>query len=176
MLWLIPARSGSKRLPGKNKRLFCGLPLWLWSFATATRCMGDTDRIIVSTDDDDILRIVEAIGPFGSRRPDHLCGDDATSQSLIDYTFEQYPAENAVVLLQPTSPCRRDGAVHRLIAHGGQVRSVHEKTGEPDGNVYVYRRGETGWTGIPLIISHGDIDDLSQFNEEERKQMLWAFQ
>jgi CMP-N-acetylneuraminic acid synthetase len=130
--------------------------------------MHELDCTVVSTDDEDILRIINAIGLFGSRRPDHLCGDDATSQGLIDYTFEQYPLVDSIVLLQPTSPTRPDSLVRQLIAHGGQVRSV--TNGVPNGQCYVYRKGVMGWTDIETEKGH-DIDVLADFEAAEQDMM-----
>lgn len=166
MLFLIPARAGSKRLPGKNKRLFCGLPLWRWSAATAVRVSDHRDLILASSDDPEI-----ELSEYGMQRPVDLASDSATSQALVDWTFSQFPSQDSIVLLQPTSPTRPDSLVRQLIAHGGQVRSV--TNGKPNGACWVYRRGTEGWTDIetPPV---ADIDTLDQFIEAE-KEMLKRF-
>jgi CMP-N-acetylneuraminic acid synthetase len=175
-LFLIPARAGSKRLKNKNRLPFCGLPLWLWSYATAMRVKSEGDEVMVSTDDREILEVAKALGPHAQFRPDYLCRDDSTSQSLIDWTFAIRPSVDSICLLQPTSPTRRDDAVRKLISLGVQARTINEKTGEPDGNVYVYKREGGGWFGVPLTTSADDIDTAEQFSEAERKQLAWAFQ
>ncbi len=163
MIFLIPARAGSKRLPGKNKRLFCGLPLWLWSAATAGRLAGPGDVVEVSSDDPDIYRA------FGNRaRAGYLARDDSPTQALVDTYLE----EDDVCLLQPTSPTRPDSLVRLLIDHGGQARST--TGGTPNGQCYVYRRGKEGWTDIET--ERGvDIDTLEQFEAAEQ-DMLRRFQ
>ena len=165
MLFLIPARAGSKRLPGKNTRLFCGLPLWLWSLATAQRIAGNGDYIRVSTDDLDILRSGH---PHVFVRHTDLCQDRTSSLEVVAAYLECHD----VCLLQPTSPTRTDSLVRKLIAHGGQVRSV--TSGKPNGQCYIYRRGQTEWTDIETEQGH-DIDTLDQFNEAEAI-MLGRFQ
>lgn len=97
---VIPARGGSKRIPRKNIRLFCGKPMLTWSVAAA-RVSGLFDRIIVSTDDDEIAAVAVAAGaeaPF--RRAGHLSDDHATTADVI---------RDAVVWLQqnagPVSDC-----------------------------------------------------------------------
>lgn len=166
MLFLIPARAGSKRLPEKNKRVFCGLPLWQWSVATAMRCSSDDDGVHVSTNDTDILTTWPA-----TPRPSHLCGDDTTTQEVISYIWERFPLYASICLLQPTSPTRPDSLVRQLIAHGGQVRSV--TNGVPNGQCYVYRKGHEGW--IDVETERGvDIDTLSDFEAAE-KQMMEKF-
>lgn len=164
-LFLIPARSGSKRLPGKNKRLFCGLPLWMWSVATAYRVGGQHASVYVCTDDDEIQAKWK-----GLPRPAHLSTDDSTTQSLVDWVFSEFRG-GPICLLQPTSPTRPDSLVRQLIAHGGQVRSV--TNGVPNGQCWVYRRGVEGWTDIETPQFH-DIDVEADFIAAE-KYMLERF-
>lgn len=162
-LFLIPARAGSKRLPGKNKRLFCGLPLWMWSVATAERYGGP---IHVSTDDIEIMTEWHC-----QARPKHLCADDSPTSDLVAWVFDVFPEHDTICLLQPTSPTRSDSLVRKLIAHGGQVRSVTD--GKPNGQCYVYRRGHEGWIDIETEKGH-DIDVEADFIAAE-KYMLEKF-
>lgn len=77
-LAVIPARGGSKRIPRKNIKPFCGKPMIAWSIEAA-QLSGCFDRIIVSTDDDEISEVARAFGaevPFV--RP-HALSDDHTS-------------------------------------------------------------------------------------------------
>ena len=65
---IIPARGGSKRIPGKNFKSFCGKPMIAWSIETA-RLSGCFDRIIVSTDDAEIADIVDYMAKtYGNER------------------------------------------------------------------------------------------------------------
>lgn len=162
MLFLIPARAGSKRLPGKNKRLFCGLPLFLWSVAQARRVMSETDQWTVSTDDQDIAGVMGF-----SLRPAHLATDDSPTLDLVNWAFDRF-SHDSIVLLQPTSPTRPDSLVRQLIAHGGQVRSV--TNGVPNGQCYVYRRRHGGWIDVETEKGH-DIDTLEDFEAAERDMM-----
>ena len=80
---VIPARGGSKRIPRKNLKPFCGKPMIAWSIAAA-RESGCFDRVIVSTDDDEIAAVAEAHGadvPF--RRPANLADDYAPTVPVI---------------------------------------------------------------------------------------------
>lgn len=169
MIFLVPARAGSKRLPGKNKKLFCGLPLWRWSVATAERIRTpfSRDYIHVSTDDQEILDDWRA----GPPRPKHLCEDTSATADLIEYMWQYSVGQDSICLLQPTSPTRSDSLVRKLITHGGQARSV--TNGKPNGQCYVYRRGHTGWIDIETERGH-DIDTLEDFIEAE-KAMLERF-
>lgn len=74
-LAVIPARGGSKRIPRKNIKEFCGRPMLSWSIQAAQRS-GCFDRIVVSTDDDEIAKVARACGaetPFV--RPPELSND-----------------------------------------------------------------------------------------------------
>ena len=83
---IIPARGGSKRIPRKNIKYFCGKPIIVWSIetASASNCF---DKIIVSTDDDEIAAISRNSGaevPFS--RPANLSGDYSDTISVgLDY-------------------------------------------------------------------------------------------
>ncbi|MBN3050257.1 pseudaminic acid cytidylyltransferase [Pectobacterium brasiliense] len=82
---IIPARGGSKRIPRKNIKLFCGKPMIAWSIeqARASKCF---DRIIVSTDDIEIADVARQYGvdaPF--MRPDELSNDWATTGQVMSH-------------------------------------------------------------------------------------------
>lgn len=118
VLGLIPARSGSKRLPGKNIRVCAGKPMIAWTIEAALAAR-TIDRIVVSTDDDEIAETVSRLGaevPF--RRPDELANDTATSVDMtlhaLDFLDEQF---DYLVLLQPTSPLRLAEDVDGIIQY-----------------------------------------------------------
>ena len=110
-LVIIPARSGSKGIPGKNIRVLCGRPLIAWSIETALLSKS-VDRIIVSTDCDETARIARKFGaeaPF--LRPEEISGDTATTESALLHCLSWLKANegyipNYVTLLQATSPIR----------------------------------------------------------------------
>lgn len=162
--FLIPARAGSKRLVNKNVLLFCGAPLYRWSLMTALRIRKPQDAVLVSTDIDELLQTEK----YATARPDCLCRDDSTTQSLIDFLFSLSCAHDTICLLQPTSPTRPDSLVRMMLAYGGQVRSV--TNGEPNGQCWVYRRGHEGWIDIETEKGH-DIDMLADFEAAERDMM-----
>ena len=110
VLAIIPARAGSKGLPGKNIKNFCGKPLIAWSILTALECT-DIDRVIVSTDSLEYAEIAVNYGadvPFV--RPDDLASDNSLSIDVIKHALHQIdPGQSIysiVVLLEPTSPLR----------------------------------------------------------------------
>lgn len=105
---IIPARGGSKRIPRKNIKLFCGKPMIAWSIEAAKTCKL-FDRIIVTTDDRDIAHVAEAFGaevPF--YRPAKLSDDHATTTEAISHTVKWIVAEglpvSAVCCIYATAP------------------------------------------------------------------------
>ena len=123
VLAIIPARGGSKGLPGKNIKELCGKPLIAWSIETAMAC-GNIDRVVVSTDDENIADVAKKCGaevPF--RRPPELASDTASTIDVIFHAInwlkehEDYRPEY-ILLLQPTSPLRSgediNGAIQML--------------------------------------------------------------
>lgn len=106
-LAIVPARGGSKGLPGKNLLPLGGRPLIAWTIEAAlqARCI---DHTIVSSDDPAILAAARRWGaPAIARRPDRLATDDADIMDTLFHVIEQTGGVYThVVLLQPTSPLR----------------------------------------------------------------------
>ncbi|MGD8172519.1 cytidylyltransferase domain-containing protein [Vibrio sp. TRT 21S02] len=110
ILAVIPARSGSKRLPKKNIKVLNGKPLIQWSIESAINCKL-ISKVVVSTDCEDIANIALNSGaevPF--IRPKNLSEDSSSSIDVILHALDHYKdkGENYdfVMLLQPTSPIR----------------------------------------------------------------------
>ena len=120
MIAIIPARGGSKGLPGKNIKKLNGKPLIAYSIEAALKA-NSIDRVIVSTDCEDIAKVALEYGaevPF--LRPINLAGDSSLAIDNYIYTVERYCHEsgfevNEFCVLQPTSPLRTaddiDGAI-----------------------------------------------------------------
>ena len=102
-LALIPARGGSKGIPGKNLQEVGGLPLVCRSIRAA-QASNDVGRVMVSTDDDAIAAAAEAEGAGVIRRPAAIAGDAASSESALlhalDVLEQQGPLETELVFLQ----------------------------------------------------------------------------
>jgi len=98
---IIPARKGSKGIPGKNFKDFCGIPLWQWTYSAAVES-GVFDQIILSTDEKSYFHIIDIL----DERPDHLCDDKASLDDVLVYYAQKHPDIDVWCLLQPTSPLR----------------------------------------------------------------------
>jgi len=138
ILCVIPARRGSKGLPGKNIRPLCGLPLFAHSVLLAQRCP-DVERIVVSTDCSEIASTARDFGadvPF--LRPAELAQDETAMWPVIRHAVHQL-ADSAfqyVLLLDPTTIGRLPVDI---IAAADRLRSTPEADGivgvsQPDFN------------------------------------------
>lgn len=119
ILALVPARGGSKRLPGKNIRLLGNRPLIAWSIDAAKE-LPEVCDVLVSTDDAAIATVARDAGALVPwLRPADLATDVASSIDVCLHALDWYEAEHGKVdgllLLQPTSPFRRRETLRRGI-------------------------------------------------------------
>jgi CMP-N,N'-diacetyllegionaminic acid synthase len=127
VLAVVPARGGSRGIPRKNVRPLWGRPLIVYTLDAALASRAIT-RLIVSTDDDETARVVEAHGvPVPFRRPPELATDTARQIDVVRHALQVAEAGDrlvydVVVLLQPTAPLRTaadiDGALRTLSETG----------------------------------------------------------
>ena len=115
VLGLVPARAGSQGLPGKNMRLLAGRPMIEWTLA-AGQASTMIDRLVVTTDDENIIALAGRLGIETLRRPAELSDAKASVIDAIDHVLTALGGSwDYIVLLQPTSPLRTtadiDGAV-----------------------------------------------------------------
>lgn len=102
---IVPARGGSKGIPGKNLREVAGVSLLHRALRTAKACHY-IDAVVVSSDDQAILEHASQIeGVIALRRPSELASDASAMSPVVEHVLTSQPAD-AVVLLQPTSPLR----------------------------------------------------------------------
>jgi N-acylneuraminate cytidylyltransferase len=119
VLGVIPARGGSKGLPGKNILPVRGRPLLAWTADAALAARG-IDHVVVSSDNDAILAVARGLGAEALRRPAHLATDTASTIDVVMHALDSLPGHDVVVVLQPTSPLRTgadiDAAMDRFAA------------------------------------------------------------
>ena len=113
-LAIIPARGGSKRLPRKNVLDLCGKPLIAWSIKAGLNSKY-IDKVVVSSDDDEILEISKKFGADILKRPYELANDTATTFDAIKHTIDNFEKYDYIVLLQPTSPLRNEKHIDEAI-------------------------------------------------------------
>ena len=113
---LIPARGGSKGIPRKNLLSVAGKPLIAWTIEAARGCP-HIERVVVSSDDDEILAVAKTLGADTFKRPADLATDSAGAKPVLQHALDAY--EDAfgslpeyVAYLQPTSPLRTAAHLH----------------------------------------------------------------
>ena len=139
---IIPARGGSKSIPKKNIRVFCGKPLLAYSIETALKCPS-IDRVVVSSDNKEIIDVAIEYGaeaPF--TRPKYLAQDDVLDLPVFIHCLNYlkvhvgYKAD-IIVQLRPTSPLRTvemiEEGIRLLIDNpkADSVRTVCEPSQNP---------------------------------------------
>ena len=153
---LVPAREGSKRIPGKNIRPLAGHPLIAYTIAAALESQIFT-AVMVSTDSEgyaDIARYYGAETPF--LRPSSFAGELSPDIEWVEYTLKQLRAEgrsfDCFSILRPTSPFRQAETIrrawHQFLAQEGldSLRAV-EKCKQHPGKMWVVRGNKM----IPLL-------------------------
>lgn len=147
---LIPARSGSKRVPGKNTRELAGHPLLAYTIAAA-RDAGCFGQIWVSTDALETVQIAKQYGADAFMNDPQRHADDAPDFGWIERLLRHLPPVEAFAILRPTSPFRlgvtiaqawaafRDSGAHSL-------RAVRRVTEHP-GKMWILREGRL----LPLL-------------------------
>jgi len=121
LIAIIPARGGSKRLPGKNLMNIAGKALICWTIETAIES-GLFDKIYVNTDSEEIAKIaVESGAEVPFMRPDALAGDQVTTVAVLIDMVERLRRDHHseathLACLQPTSPLRTAKDIQQAVA------------------------------------------------------------
>lgn len=116
MVALIPARAGSKRVPGKNTKLLGGQPLIAYTIRAAQES-GVFSDVIVTTEDADIRELAYTYGAHGMFRPVHTAADDAADILWVrDFLMRAPTRFEAFAILRPTSPFRTADTIRRAFA------------------------------------------------------------
>jgi len=156
ILALIPARGGSKRIPGKNTKPFGGLPMIAHSIRAAHQ-VGLFDRIMVSTDSDEIMQIARDYGaeaPF--RRPAEIANDTASTEDVLVHALRWLSGQGTPA-----------GFFCCIYATAPFVRSADIQKG------YELLRAENATTAFPVTTYAYPIFRSLRINSCGRIEMLW---
>ena len=170
LLAVIPARGGSKGIPRKNIKELCGKPLIAWTIEAAKN-ISKIDRLILSTDDEEIAAIGRKLGvdvPF--LRPQELAADDTPAILTALQILEMLPGFDELLWLQPTSPLRTVEDINQVIEisyriNAASVASVSPVKENPN---WVYQLNEqqilTRWIEEPLTLSRQELQQAYVLN------------
>jgi len=146
-LFVIPARGGSKGIPGKNIKPLNGKPLICYAIDVARSFTSD-DNICVTTDSDSIISVVEEYNlPVPFKRPPTLATDESGIYEALLHALDHYKSKtyDTMVLLQPTSPFRTAAQVANALElydnSLDMVVSVHESKFNPYFNLFEEENG-----------------------------------
>ncbi|MFM8866939.1 MAG: cytidylyltransferase domain-containing protein [Ilumatobacteraceae bacterium] len=115
VLTVVPARGGSKGIPGKNLKVIAGRSL-LHRTIDQALASNTIDDVVVTSDDPEILRHAGEIdGVRTIERPRELAADDTAMWPVVMHALDHSPACDVVVLLQPTSPLRLPSDIDRAV-------------------------------------------------------------
>ena len=160
---IIPARGGSKGIPGKNIADIAGKPLIAWTIeaALASRII---DRVVVSTDDDKIAEIARNHGaevPW--MRPPELALDTTATVDVLIYNLQRLETEqnyipDLIMLLQPTSPLRTsDDIVNAVDVYKEKDAKTVVSVCETSDHPYLVKKlDDTGQISTFMDISSGE--------------------
>jgi N-acylneuraminate cytidylyltransferase len=148
---IIPARGGSKGIPGKNLRIIAGRPLVAHAIHAALNC-GRVDRVAVSTDDPMIAAAAQAAGAEIIWRPAELSGDAASSEDALLHGLDTWRqggfTPDYLLFLQCTSPLTEAKDVENLIDHALASNADTAFTGVAT-HRFIWKEDPTGnWIGI----------------------------
>jgi CMP-N,N'-diacetyllegionaminic acid synthase len=153
VLAVIPARAGSKGLPGKNHLTLSGKPLIQWTIEAALQTSG-IDQVIVSSDDEMVINLANSLGVLAHRRAEALSSDTAQASAVIADALAHFPGFQTLVYLQPTSPLRASIHIEEALQRFNlglkvPVISVTTVTQPPE---WMYTIGVDG-SMVPYILS-----------------------
>lgn len=177
IIGIIPARGGSKGLPGKNIKMLCGKPLIAWSIEAGLASQY-IDEVMVTTDSEEIADIARGFGatvPF--IRPTELASDIATSFDTIKHSIDFYrnnlgKAFDYVVLLEPTSPLRDkddiDKSIEQLLSKKNAMAIVGISKTESQNPAFLVKKDNqdflVGYENKPVnVIRRQDIEEVYFF-------------
>lgn len=121
---IVPARAGSKRLPGKNMLPLAGKPLVQWTLDAAIQS-GVIDLTLVTSDDKGVLDVAHDQGLMAVPRPLELATDTATTINVVLHALHHLESQGytaqRVILLQPTSPLRTAADIKAAVTRMDQT-------------------------------------------------------
>jgi CMP-N-acetylneuraminic acid synthetase/spore coat polysaccharide biosynthesis predicted glycosyltransferase SpsG len=150
LLAIVPARGGSRGVPRKNMRSLAGRPLIAHTLGTVAEA-AVAERLVLSSDDTEILRWAALHGYQAQPRPAELAGPESTISDLAAHIADELEWEGIVGVFQPTSPLLRADTIHRAVEHflGSEASSLASVIREP--HYFWLEEGEPSAVARPLF-------------------------
>lgn len=188
ILYLIPARGGSKGLPRKNLMPCAGKPLVVWSIQAALQSAwpaSGKERVLVSTDDPGIAAIASQWGAEVLDRPPELATDEAATDPVIVHAVATLTAggwrPDVVVLLQPTVPVRAPGLVDACLCRLELTGADSVLTAYPlhfvwfqEAPAYLYEDKPTGTGGPAPARWRSQCPRRPRRQDMVARELMWA--
>lgn len=163
---IIPARGGSKRLPGKNLMPLGGIPLIAHSIRYVLANPSIIDRVVVTTDDPQIKAVALEYGAEVIDRPEAISGDFEPTVSAVQHVLESGFFADTIVLLQPTNPLRPENllteSMEKFSSAGRQSLFTVSRNSHKFGTIdadrftpYNYTPGQRSQDLEPLYFENG---------------------
>lgn len=152
ILAVIPARGGSKRIPGKNIIDIAGKPLLAYTVELAKQ-VPELDAVVVSSDDDEILSVGTTYGAEALKRPPEFSQDDTQDDPVLIHALDALEKDGRqfdyVVMLQCTQPFRKIETVRKVIQTGIDGDFDVVSTTVEDRSKYRWHRGDEWVEVVP---------------------------
>lgn len=144
---IIPAKAVSKRIPGKNLRDLVGKPMLAYILETAKEAVG-IDRVVVTTESDEIQKVAEKYGAEVLRRPVELTEDSVTTHQVLLHAIGEFEKQgyspDYILLLYPTSPLLKRERIEEAVRVALKEDSDSVVSGTYDKGHY-WKQGSGGW-------------------------------
>tara|TARA_B110000014_G_C20091160_1_gene571276 strand:+ start:12 stop:713 length:702 start_codon:yes stop_codon:yes gene_type:complete len=151
-LVIILARGGSKGIPGKNLKKFCGKPLIAWTIEQAKKAR-NVSSIWLSSDDEKILNVGRKYGTNIIKRPKSLCRDFSTAEDGYSHAINEIQKKNKkidlVIGLQATSPIRESSDIENAIKKFHRLKLDSMISASPIGDFFIWEKNKKqGWKSV----------------------------
>jgi CMP-N-acetylneuraminic acid synthetase/spore coat polysaccharide biosynthesis predicted glycosyltransferase SpsG len=170
---VIPARGGSKGIPGKNARLLCGKPLVAYAIEAALHSRY-IDKVVVSTEDETLSEVSRIYGASVIPRPQELAADEVTLDPVICHAVDTVEKREAVkydlvITIQPTSPLLSAGTIDKAL--GLMLDGNHDTLIGVAARTHLYWR-RNGESAVPLYRERENRQNLEPIFEETGALMV----
>jgi len=170
---MIPARSGSKGLPGKNLRLVAGKPMLAHSVIAAQEC-SKIDTVFLNSDSEEYLSVGAIYGAEGYLRKPSLASDSCSMRDVVvdfaEFLNKQKPSFGAIVVLYPTYPTRTHQDIEKFVGYFLEHGAERPVIGFKEPRTHPYMTYHLSSEDLPTPVLPFDID---QYYRRQDYPHMW---